>query len=117
MDEPDDRHGAYRVGLEPEAPQAQSEQISVYIDRERGWRARQPGEKVTSAALAAQGLTSLAARQQMPRPRPRSTRARAGRGSGGRRADHSSGPRGHVLRVLDAARVVREYDDPDSRLS
>ena len=92
----------------------QQEQISVYIDRER-LAAYGIGEKVLTTALAAQGLTptggsidnaqtatpihlspSLASEQEV--------------------ADQIiwSDPEGHVLRVRDVARVVREYDDPQS---
>ena len=51
----------------------------------------------------------------MPRPRPRSTSRR--RWPGEREVAEQivwSDPEGHVLRVKDVARVVREYDDPDS---
>ena len=92
----------------------QQEQISVYADPER-LAAYGIGEKTLSAALAAQGLTPLG-------------------GSGGNGETETpihiapslagerevaeqivwSDPEGHVLRVKDVARVVREYDDPDS---
>ena len=92
----------------------QSEQISVYIDRER-LAAYGIGEKVISAALAAQGLTPLggtvsnAATETPIHIAP----ALAGEREVAEQIIWSD-PKGHVLRVKDVARVVREYDDPDS---
>ena len=92
----------------------QSEQISVYIDRER-LAAYGIGEKVISAALAAQGLTPLggtvsnAATETPIHIAP----ALAGEREVAEQIIWSD-PEGHVLRVKDVARVVREYDDPDS---
>lgn len=92
----------------------QSEQISVYIDRER-LAAYGIGEKVISAALAAQGLTPLggtvsnAATETPIHIAP----ALAGEREVAEQIVWSD-PEGHVLRVKDVARVVREYDDPDS---
>ena len=92
----------------------QTEQISVYIDRER-LAAYGIGEKVVSAALAAQGLTPLGgtvsnAETETPIHIAPSL-------AGEREVAEQivwSDPQGHVLRVKDVARVVREYDDPDS---
>ena len=92
----------------------QLEQISVYVDRERlaGYGI---GEKVISAALASQGLTPLGgavsnAETETPIHIAPSL-------AGEREVAEQiiwSDPEGHVLRVKDVARVVREYDDPDS---
>ena len=92
----------------------QSEQISVYIDRER-LAAYGIGEKVISAALAAQGLTPLGgtvsnAETETP---IHIAPALAGEREVAEQIIWSD-PEGHVLRVKDVARVVREYDDPDS---
>ena len=92
----------------------QSEQISVYIDRER-LAAYGIGEKVISAALAAQGLTPLGgtvsnASTETP---IHIAPALAGEREVAEQIVWSD-PEGHVLRVKDVARVVREYDDPDS---
>ena len=92
----------------------QSEQISVYIDRER-LAAYGIGEKVISAALAAQGLTPLGgtvsnAETETP---IHIAPALAGEREVAEQIVWSD-PEGHVLRVKDVARVVREYDDPDS---
>ncbi len=92
----------------------QSEQISVYIDRER-LAAYGIGEKVISAALAAQGLTPLGgtvsnAATETP---IHIALALAGEREVAEQIIWSD-PEGHVLRVKDVARVVREYDDPDS---
>ena len=92
----------------------QSEQISVYVDRER-LAAYGIGEKVISAALASQGLTPLGgavsnAETETPIHIAPSL-------AGEREVAEQiiwSDPEGHVLRVKDVARVVREYDDPDS---
>ena len=92
----------------------QQEQISVYADPER-LAAYGIGEKTLSAALAAQGLTPLGgsvsnAETETPihiAPSLAGEREVAGQ-------IVWSDPEGHVLRVKDVARVVREYDDPDS---
>ena len=92
----------------------QSEQISVYVDRER-LAAYGIGEKVISAALASQGLTPLGgavsnAETETPIHIAPSL-------AGEREVAEQiiwSDPEGHVLRVKDVVRVVREYDDPDS---
>ena len=92
----------------------QAEQISVYIDRER-LAAYGIGEKVISAALALQGLTPLGgtvsnASTETP---IHIAPALAGEREVAEQIVWSD-PEGHVLRVKDVARVVREYDDPDS---
>ena len=92
----------------------QQEQISVYADPER-LAAYGIGEKTLSAALAAQGLTPLGgsvsnAESETPIHIAPSL-------AGEREVAEQivwSDPEGHVLRVKDVARVVREYDDPDS---
>lgn len=92
----------------------QQEQISVYADPER-LAAYGIGEKTLSAALAAQGLTPLGgsvsdAETETPIHIAPSL-------AGEREVAEQivwSDPEGHVLRVKDVARVVREYDDPDS---
>ena len=92
----------------------QQEQISVYADHAR-LAAYGIGEKTLSAALAAQGLTPLGgsvsnAETETPihiAPSLAGEREVAGQ-------IVWSDPEGHVLRVKDVARVVREYDDPDS---
>ena len=92
----------------------QQEQISVYADPER-LAAYGIGEKVISAALASQGLTPLGgavsnAETETPIHIAPSL-------AGEREVAEQivwSDPEGHVLRVKDVARVVREYDDPDS---
>ncbi len=92
----------------------QQEQISVYADPER-LAAYGIGEKTLSAALAAQGLTPLggsvsSAETETPIHIAPSL-------AGEREVAEQivwSDPEGHVLRVKDVARVVREYDDPDS---
>lgn len=92
----------------------QQEQISVYVDRER-LAAYGIGEKVLSTALAAQGLTPVGgtidnAETETP------IHIAASLAGELEVADQIiwSGPDGQVLRVRDVARVVREYDDPDS---
>ncbi|WP_346702446.1 efflux RND transporter permease subunit [uncultured Alistipes sp.] len=92
----------------------QQEQISVYVDRER-LAAYGIGEKVVSSALAAQGLTPLGgsvgnAETETPIHLAPSL---AGEHEVAEQIVWSD-PDGHVLRVKDVARVVREYDDPDS---
>ena len=92
----------------------QQEQISVYADPER-LAAYGIGEKTLSAALAAQGLPPLGgsvsnAETETPIHIALSL-------AGEREVAEQivwSDPEGHVLRVKDVARVVREYDDPDS---
>ena len=92
----------------------QQEQISVYVDRER-LAAYGIGEKVISAALAAQGLTPTGGTISNDRTE---TPIHIAPSLAGERevADQIiwSDPDGHVLRIRDVARVVREYDDPDS---
>ncbi|MBE5033824.1 efflux RND transporter permease subunit [Gallalistipes aquisgranensis] len=92
----------------------QQEQISVYIDRER-LAAYGIGEQVLSAALASQGLTPMGGSVGN---RETETPIHIAPSLAGERevADQIiwSDPEGHVLRVKDVARVVREYDDPDS---
>ena len=92
----------------------QQEQISVYADHAR-LAAYGIGEKTLSAALAAQGLTPLGgsvsnAETETPIHIAPSL---AGEREGAEQIVWSD-PEGHVLRVKDVARVVREYDDPDS---
>ena len=92
----------------------QAEQISVYIDRER-LAAYGIGEKVISAALASQGLTPLGGTVSN---RETETPIHIAPSLAGEQevADQIiwTDPEGHVLRVKDVAKVVREYDDPDS---
>ena len=92
----------------------QQEQISVYADPER-LAAYGIGEKTLSAALAAQGLTPLGGSVSNAETE---TPIHIAPSLAGERevADQIvwSDPEGHVLRVKDVARVVREYDDPDS---
>ena len=92
----------------------QQEQISVYVDRER-LVAYGIGEKVLSTALSAQGLTPMGgaiANSWTETP----IHIAASLSNEREVAEQIiwSDPEGHVLRVRDVARVVREYDDPDS---
>ena len=92
----------------------QQEQISIYADHER-LAAYGIGEKVLSAALASQGLTPMGgsvgnAETETP---IHIAPALAGEREVAEQIVWSD-PEGHVLRVKDVARVVREYDDPDS---
>ena len=92
----------------------QQEQISIYADHER-LAAYGIGEKVLSAALASQGLTPMGgsvgnAETETP---IHIAPALAGEREVAEQIIWSD-PQGHVLRVKDVARVVREYDDPDS---
>ena len=95
----------------------QREQISVYVDPQR-LSAYGLDEQNLAAALAVQGLTPAG--------------GHAGSGAtetpihiaptllGEREIAEQiirSGPQGTVLRVKDVARVVREYDDPDSYIA
>ena len=92
----------------------QQEQISVYADPER-LAAYGIGEKVISAALAAQGLTPLGG--SVSNAETETPIHIAPSLAGEREVAEQivwSDPEGHVLRVKDVARVVREYDDPDS---
>ena len=92
----------------------QQEQISVYVDRER-LAAYGIGEKVISAALAAQGLTPTGG--SIDNADTETPIHIAPSLAGEREVANQiiwSDPDGHVLRVKDVARVVREYDDPDS---
>ena len=92
----------------------QQEQISVYADPER-LAAYGIGEKTLSAALAAQGLTPLGG--SVSNAEPETPIHIAPSLAGEREVAEQivwSDPEGHVLRVKDVARVVREYDDPDS---
>ena len=89
----------------------QQEQISIYADHER-LAAYGIGEKVLSAA---QGLTPMGgsvgnAETETP---IHIAPALAGEREVAEQIIWSD-PQGHVLRVKDVARVVREYDDPDS---
>lgn len=92
----------------------QQEQVSIYVDRDR-LAAYGIGEKALTAALASQGLTPLGGavsnrETQTPihlAPSLVSEREVA-------EQIIWTDPEGHVLRVGDVARVVREYDDPDS---
>ncbi len=92
----------------------QAEQISVYVDRER-LAAYGIGEKVISAALASQGFTPLGGTVSSAETE---TPIHVAPALAGEREVAEqivwSDPEGHVLRVKDVARVVREYDDPDS---
>ena len=92
----------------------QQEQISVYADPER-LAAYGIGEKTLSAALAAQGLTPLGGSVSNAET---DTPIHIAPSLAGEREVAEqivwSDPEGHVLRVKDVARVVREYDDPDS---
>lgn len=92
----------------------QQEQISVYADPER-LAAYGIGEKTLSAALAAQGLTPLGG--SVSNAETETPIHIASSLAGEREVAEQivwSDPEGHVLRVKDVARVVREYDDPDS---
>ena len=92
----------------------QQEQISVYTDPER-LAAYGIGEKTLSAALAAQGLTPLGG--SVSNAETETPIHIAPSLAGEREVAEQivwSDPEGHVLRVKDVARVVREYDDPDS---
>ena len=92
----------------------QQEQISVYADHAR-LAAYGIGEKTLSAALAAQGLTPLGGSVSNAETEPPIHIAPSLAGE--REVAEQivwSDPEGHVLRVKDVARVVREYDDPDS---
>ena len=94
----------------------QQEQISVYADPER-LAAYGIGEKTLSAALAAQGLTPLGG--SVSNAETETPIHIAPSLAGEREVAEQivwSDPEGHVLRVKDVARVVREYDDPDSYL-
>ena len=92
----------------------QQEQISVYADHDR-LAAYGIGEKVLSAALASQGLTPLGG--SVSNAETETPIHIAPSLAGEREVAEQivwSDPEGHVLRVKDVARVVREYDDPDS---
>ncbi len=92
----------------------QQEQISVYADPER-LAAYGIGEKTLSAALAAQGLTPLGG--SVSNAETETPIHIAPSLAGEREVAEQivwSDPEGHVLRVKEVARVVREYDDPDS---
>ena len=92
----------------------QQEQISIYADHER-LAAYGIGEKTLSAALAAQGLTPLGG--SVSNAETETPIHIAPSLAGEREVAEQivwSDPEGHVLRVKDVARVVREYDDPDS---
>ena len=92
----------------------QQEQISVYVDRER-LAAYGIGEKVVSAALAAQGLTPTGgAVSNAETETPIHIAATLAGEQEVAEQIVWSDPDGHLLRVKDVARVVREYDDPDS---
>ena len=92
----------------------QQEQISVYVDRER-LAAYGIGEKVVSAALAAQGLTPTGG--TVSNAATETPIHIAATLAGEQEVAEQivwSDPDGHLLRVKDVARVVREYDDPES---
>ena len=92
----------------------QQEQISVYADHAR-LAAYGIGEKTLSAALAAQGLTPLGG--SVSNAETETPIHIAPSLAGEREVAEQivwSDPEGHVLRVKDVARGVREYDDPDS---
>ena len=92
----------------------QQEQISVYVDRER-LAAYGIGEKVVSAALAAQGLTPTGG--TVSNAETETPIHIAATLAGEQEVAEQivwSDPDGHLLRVKDVARVVREYDDPES---
>ena len=92
----------------------QQEQISVYADHDR-LAAYGIGEKVLSAALASQGLTPAGG--SVSNAETETPIHIAPSLAGEREVAEQivwSDPEGHVLRVKDVARVVREYDDPDS---
>lgn len=92
----------------------QQEQISVYADHAR-LAAYGIGEKTLSVALAAQGLTPLGG--SVSNAETETPIHIAPSLAGEREVAEQivwSDPEGHVLRVKDVARVVREYDDPDS---
>ena len=92
----------------------QSEQISVYVDHDR-LAAYGIGEQFLSTALASQGLTPLGGSIENRTTETPIHLAPTLR-SEQEIADQIiwSDPQGNVLRVRDVARVVREYDDPDS---
>ena len=92
----------------------QQEQISIYADHER-LAAYGIGEKVLSAALASQGLTPMGG--SVSNAETETPIHIAPSLAGEREVAEQiiwSAPQGNVLRVKDVARVVREYDDPDS---
>ena len=92
----------------------QQEQISIYADHER-LAAYGIGEKVLSAALASQGLTPMGG--SVSNAETETPIHIAPSLAGEREVAEQiiwSDPQGNVLRVKDVARVVREYDDPDS---
>ena len=92
----------------------QQEQISIYADHER-LAAYGIGEKVLSAALASQGLTPMGG--SVSNAETETPIHIAPALAGEREVAEQiiwSDPQGNVLRVKDVARVVREYDDPDS---
>lgn len=92
----------------------QSEQISVYVDHDR-LAAYGIGEQFLSTALASQGLTPMGGSIENRTTETPIHLAPTLR-SEQEIADQIiwSDPQGNVLRVRDVARVVREYDDPDS---
>ncbi|MCD8276236.1 MAG: efflux RND transporter permease subunit [Alistipes sp.] len=92
----------------------QQEQISIYVDHDR-LAAYGIGEEVLSAALASQGLTPLGG--SVSNGETETPIHIAPSLAEEREVAEQivwSDPEGHVLRVKDVARVVREYDDPDS---
>ena len=92
----------------------QAEQISIYADRER-LAAYGIGEQAITAALAAQGLMPLGGTVSNAETE---TPIHVAPSLAGEREVAEqivwSDPEGHVLRVKDVARVVREYGEPDS---
>ena len=80
-----------------------------------GWRPTASAKKVLSAALASQGLTPMGG--SVSNAETETPIHIAPSLAGEREVAEQiiwSDPQGNVLRVKDVARVVREYDDPDS---
>lgn len=92
----------------------QSEQISIYADREK-LAAYGIGEKILSATLATQGLTPMGGTisNSVTNTPIHIAAPMVGESEVAEQIIWSD-PQGNVLRIKDVARVVREYDDPDS---
>lgn len=92
----------------------QQEQISVYIDHER-LAAYGIGEKALSMSLASQGLTGAGGNiSNMETETPIHISPSLASEKEVAEQIIWNDPEGHVLRVKDIARVIREYDEPDS---
>ncbi len=91
----------------------QSEQISIYVDRER-LAAYGIGEQTLAMLLSSQGLTALGG--SVSNSTTETPIHLAPTLSSEQEVANQilwSSPTGEVLRVKDVARVVREYDNPD----